>query len=82
VLFTCDCNIHLFSKLRKRRFQEVLRGPRPPGIGIQKSSDILPILLDKKNLEMSLFDLQNISFLVFDRGGEAHKPDFNGGLVK
>jgi len=31
---------------------------------------------------MSLFDLQNISFLGFDRGGEAHRPDFDGGLVK
>jgi hypothetical protein len=41
----------------------------------------LPILLDKKNWEMPLFDLQNI-ILGFDRGGEAHKPDFKGGLVK
>ena len=49
---------------------------------MRQQPNILPILLDKKNLEMSLFDLQNISFLGFDRGGEAHKPDFKGGLVE
>jgi hypothetical protein len=31
---------------------------------------------------MSLFDLQKISFLGSDRGGEAHRSGFKGGLVK
>jgi hypothetical protein len=57
------CWLHTFKRQPSPRLGKLSRSHRRKGFCLNsKSVDILPIQLNEKNMEMSLFDLQTVSF--------------------